>query len=106
MSEYITLRRWTLKEGADEAALVALVRDGIAPAYKQQPGCKRLQLLRLIEQPQSYLAATVWDDKAAFERWAGPHGQSWRDAHRLTLERWLELMSFNEEWSADVVFAG
>ena len=105
MADYVTIRRWTLKEGADESALIALVRDGIVPAYKRQPGCLKLELLRVVD-PASYLAVTYWESKAAFDAWAGDEGQSWRDAHRLTLERWLELMSFSDEWTADLLVSG
>ncbi len=104
MAEYITIRRWTLKDGTDESELVALVREGIIPAYKKQPGCLRLMLLRVADPP-SYLATTHWESKAAYERWAGEGGQSWRDEYRPILERWLELMSFQDEWETDVVVA-
>lgn len=105
MAEYVTIRRWSLKEGADESALVALVRDGIVPAYKSQPGCLKLELFRSA-QPASYLAITYWESRAAFDGWAGEDGQAWRDAHRLTLERWLELMLFNDESTADLLASG
>jgi heme-degrading monooxygenase HmoA len=100
MPEYVTIRRWSLKEGATEAALLALVKEGIIPAYRNQPGCQRLQLLR-IGEPPSYLAVTYWEDHAAFERWAGPDNQAWRDSYRSTLERWLDLMTFEQEWDAE-----
>ena len=104
MTKYVTMRRWSLKEDADEAALIALVRDGIVPAYRRQPGCLKLALLRTAD-PVSYLALTYWESRAAFDAWAGEGGQRWRDEYRLTLERWLELMSFNEEWTADVLMS-
>jgi len=102
MAEYITIRRWTLKDGVAESDLVALVRDGIIPAYKKQPGCLRLMLLRVVDPP-SYLATTHWESKAAYDLWAGEGGQSWRDEYRPTLERWLEIMSFQDEWETDLV---
>lgn len=102
---YVTIRRWSLKEGADEATLVALVRDGIIPAYKTQPGCVRLELLRAAERG-TYIAVTYWGDRAAFDAWVGEGGQAWRDAYRTTLERWLEIMSFVDEFAADVLVAG
>lgn len=105
MTEYVTVRRWSLREGADESALVALVRDGIVPAYRTQPGCLRLQLLRVTES-KAYVAMTYWESKASFDAWAGEGGQAWRDRYRLTLQRWLELMTFEEEYAADVVATG
>jgi quinol monooxygenase YgiN len=105
MGNYVTMRRWALKEGAQEQALMDVVRDGIVPAYRKQPGCLSLNLLRVGAGP-SYLAVTYWEDRGAFDRWAGPQGQGWRDAYGPTLERWLELMVFQEEWDAELLIAG
>lgn len=104
MADYITIRRWSLKEGANEQALVELVRNGIIPAYKQQAGCLRLMLLRVVDPP-SYLATTHWESQAAYDQWAGDAGQAWRDEYRPTLEKWLELMVFEEEWETELVVA-
>jgi quinol monooxygenase YgiN len=103
--EYITLRRWMLKEGAEEAPLLALIRDEIVPAYKRQPGCRLLELVRLTPE-RTYLAVTVWESRAAFDAWAGEGGQTWRDAYRLSLERWLELMTFLDDTTGEVVLSG
>ncbi|MHB8376984.1 MAG: antibiotic biosynthesis monooxygenase [Dehalococcoidia bacterium] len=102
MPEFVTIRRWALKEGAEEQELVAHVRDGIIPAYKEQPGCLELELLRTSE-PRSYLAITHWDARSSFEAWIGAEGQSWRDRHHGTFERWLELMAFQAEWDAEEI---
>lgn len=100
MSDYVTIRRWSLKEGFEETQLVDLVRSRIIPAYKQQPGCLRLELLR-VREPSSYMAITRWESRAAYDRWAGDEGQAWRDAYRATLEQWIEMMIFQEEWETD-----
>lgn len=102
---FVTIRRWALKQGADEGALLALVRDEIVPAYRAQPGCLSLNLLRVYDS-NSYFAITYWEDRAAFDRWVGPDGQTWRDTYRPVLERWLELMAFQEEHDADLVIVG
>ena len=102
MPEYITIRRWALRDGADEDELTTLVRERIVPAYKRQPGCKKLELLR-VPDTRSYLAVTHWDDRGAFNAWAGPEGQAWRDEYRVTLERWLEFMAFHDEWDGAVL---
>jgi len=102
MAEYITIRRWALRDGAEEGELTALVRERIVPAYKQQPGCRKLELLR-VPETRSYLAITHWDDRDAFAAWAGPDGQDWRDEYRATLERWLDLMVFQDEWDGSVL---
>jgi heme-degrading monooxygenase HmoA len=104
MAEYVTFRRWQLKEDATEAALVALVRGDIAPAYRTQAGCERLELLRIAaEDSRSYLAITYWQSRAHFDAWAGEGGQTWRDNYRATLERWLQMMTFEEEFAAEQV---
>src|SRR6185295_19634050 len=105
MANYVTMRRWALKESATEDDLVALVRDGIVPAYKAQPGCLSLNLMRQTAG-RAYLAVTYWESRSAFDTWAGPEGEGWREQHRVTLGRWLELMVFQEEWDADLLIVG
>ncbi|MEX2246720.1 MAG: antibiotic biosynthesis monooxygenase [Dehalococcoidia bacterium] len=105
MAEYVTIRRWSLKEGADEASLLTLVRDGIMPAYKAQPGCLSLQLFR-VGEPASYLAVTYWEGRAAYGSWAGEGGAAWRESYRPTLERWLEIMTFEQEFEAQLLVSG
>ncbi len=102
MAEFVTIRRWALREGGKEQDLIALVRQEIIPAYKEQPGCLELELLRTSES-HAYLAITHWDARASFEAWAGPAGQAWRDRHRATFERWLALMAFQAEWDAEEI---
>lgn len=101
----MTIRRWSLRDGADEAKLVALVRNEIIPAYKRQPGCLHLDLLR-VTAGGSYFAFTRWESRAAFDAWAGPAGEEWRTAYRPALEKWLEMMAFNEDWDADAIVTG
>jgi heme-degrading monooxygenase HmoA len=102
MAEVATIRRWTLNEGFDEAELLALVRDRLIPAYDGVPGCTRQHLFRS-GGPRSYVALTFWDSKESLDTWSGAGGQPWRDQHREVLARWLELMSFREEFDADVL---
>jgi heme-degrading monooxygenase HmoA len=105
MGEFVTIRRWALKQASSEEELIAHVRDAIIPAYKEQPGCRELELLRTSDAG-SYLAITHWDKRASFEAWAGPAGETWRVRHRADLERWLELMAFQAEWDAEEVVSG
>lgn len=102
MAEFATIRRWALNEGATEEQLLVLVREKMIPAYKQVPGCLRQHLFRA-GHPPTYVALTFWDTKASADAWFGAAGQAWRDEHRETLARWLELMSFREELDAEVV---
>ena len=102
----MTCRRWQLNEDATEAAIIALVRDEIAAAYRTQSGCNRLELLRIAaEDTRSYLAITHWQSRAHFDAWIGEGGQRWRDNYRATLERWLQMMTFEEEFAAEQVLS-
>ena len=75
------------------------------PAYKAQPGCLKLELLKTSESG-SYLALTYWDKRSSFDAWAGASGSAWRDRNRPVLERWLEMMAFQAEWDAEEVVSG
>jgi heme-degrading monooxygenase HmoA len=105
MADYVTIRRWSLKPVSDEADLLAFVNDGIVPAWRDIPGCLSLNFLR-VRDHASYLAVTYWQSKDDAERWAGPEGHGWRERHRGVLERWLELMSFQDEMEADLLTVG
>jgi heme-degrading monooxygenase HmoA len=72
------------------------------PAYRSVPGCIRQHLFR-VGEPASYVALTFWDSKESMDAWTGPGGQAWREKHRDELARWLELMSFREEFDAEVM---
>ena len=102
MAEVATIRRWTLNEGFDEAELLAFVRDRLIPAYRSVTGCVRQHLFRA-GGARSYVALTFWDSKESLDAWSGAGGQGWRDQHRDVLARWLEMMSFREEFDAEVV---
>jgi heme-degrading monooxygenase HmoA len=54
----------------------------------------------------SYLAVTYWESKHASEAWAGADGAAWRQQHRSVLERWLDLMTFQDEIEADLLVVG
>lgn len=105
MVDYVTIRRWSLKPSSDEQALLSFVNDGIVPAWREIPGCLSLNFLR-VRGSASYLAVTYWESKAAAETWAGAGGHDWREQHRGVLERWLELMTFQDEMEADLLTVG
>ena len=104
-TDYVTLRRWALKPGNDEAVLLTFVNDQLAPAWRKIPGCLSLNLLRVRGQ-QSYLAVVYWETKEACDSWSGAAGQAWRDEHRAVLERWLDLTSYQDETEADLLVVG
>lgn len=55
MSEFITFKRWALRDGQQESELIRLVREEIVPHFERLPGCLGLGLLR-IAGTRSYLA--------------------------------------------------
>jgi heme-degrading monooxygenase HmoA len=105
MANHVTIRRWSLKPGKDEPALLAYITGDIVPAWRKIPGCLSLNFLR-VSDSVSYLAVTYWESKDDVERWTGPEGQPWRDQHRALLERWLDFMAFQNELEADLLVVG
>ena len=102
MAEVATIRRWHLNDGFEEADLLTLVHEKLIPAYAAVAGVLRQHLFRS-GGPRSYVALTFWDSKQSLDTWTGAGGQAWRDQHRDVLARWLEMMSFREEFDAEVL---
>jgi quinol monooxygenase YgiN len=103
MRALLTYKRWKLKDGKEEAELVALVRDEIAPHYRKLDGCVGLGLLRIADS-RSYLAIQHWKSRKAWEATlASEFYTSWLEAYRPILERWDQLMDFEDEWEAEDV---
>ncbi len=95
---FTTFKRWILKKGCHEDEVVALVREAIIPAYNKLPGCLGLGLLR-IEGTQSYLAIQHWESRAAYDAAISSEAYSaWWSAYLPTLEKWDEMMTFEDEW--------
>jgi quinol monooxygenase YgiN len=101
MSAFFTYKLWTLKDGAQESDLVTLVRDAIAPHYRQLDGCVGLGLFRIADS-RSYLATQHWASREARDATlASGLYASWFEAYRPILERWDQLMAFEDEWEAE-----
>lgn len=99
MGDFILVKRWRLREGGDEAALLGLVRDEIAPHYATLSPDVRLGLWRL-EETRSYLAIQRWTSRAAREdATQSPAYGEWLCQYAPLLERWDALMAFEEEWT-------
>ncbi len=100
MAEFTTYKRWTLRPGRDESELVELVRERIVPHFEKLQGCIGLGLLR-IEGTRSYLALQYWESR---ERWSETTGsdyyKTWYEEYLPILDRWDEIMAFEEEWDA------
>jgi heme-degrading monooxygenase HmoA len=105
MADYVTIRRWALKQEFNEGTLLEFVNQGIVSAWREIPGCLSLNFFR-VRGSISYLAVTYWDSKDAAETWAGAEGHDWRERHRAVLERWLELMTFQDEMETDLLVVG
>ena len=101
MSEFITFKRWALRDGREEAELVELVREEIVPHFKKLPGCPGLGLLRILGT-RSYLALQYWESR---ERWRETTGsdyyRTWYREYLPILDRWDEIIAFEEEWDAE-----
>ena len=101
MSNFTILKQWALRDGRHESELIRLVREEIAPRYRQLPGLVRLELLR-IEGTQSYLAVQRWQDRQTWQETIGSdtYKNWWREYEPL-LFRWNEIMRFEQEWECE-----
>jgi quinol monooxygenase YgiN len=103
MAEFVTYKRWRLKEGKEEADLVDLVRNEIAPHYAKLSGSVQLGLQR-IGDSQSYLALQHWPSRSAWETTTSSASyQAWLAAYEPILARWDQLMALEDEWVAEVI---
>ncbi|MBV7334798.1 antibiotic biosynthesis monooxygenase [Chloroflexi bacterium TSY] len=101
MSEFITFKRWSLNEGRQESELVALIQNEIVPTYQKLPGCISIGLLR-IDGTRAYLATQHWESRAARDAaTSSAFYQEWFESYKPTLERWDELMTFEDEWESE-----
>ena len=105
MSEFITYKRWALKDGREEFKLLELVRGEIVPHFKKLPGCLWLGLWR-IEGTRSYLALQYWQSRKRWRETSGSdYYRTWYEEYRPILDRWNEIMVFEEEWAAEDLLA-
>ena len=101
MSEYITIKRWSLRDGRQESELVELVREEIASHYERLPGFVRLGLLH-ISGTRSYLALQYWKNRDTWRATVESDDyESWLQGYARTLEHWDKLMIFEEEWECE-----
>ena len=101
VAEFITHKRWRLKDDRQEAELVRLARDVIAPHYRRLPGCTGLGLLR-IRGTRQYITLQYWTDAEAYaDIISSGEYESWYQEYQPTLERWYELADFEAEWECE-----
>ena len=107
MPVFVTFKRWSLKSGRQESDLLELVREEFQPHYAKLNGCLGLGLLH-VDGTRSYLTQQFWESR---ERWRKTTGsddyQAWWREYVPLLERWDEIMEFEDEWEAeDLLGAG
>lgn len=103
MTEFVTYKRWRLKEGKQEAELVALVQNAIIPHYATLSSAVRLGLQH-IRETRSYLALQHWPSRAVWETTTtSAVYQNWFNAYEPILARWDQLMEFEDAWEAEVI---
>lgn len=101
MSQFITHKRWTLKDDRQESELVTLVRDAIAPHYKKLTGCTGLGLLR-IRGTRQYITLQYWKDADTYEAAINSKEyESWYQEYQPALKRWYKLAAFEDEWECE-----
>jgi hypothetical protein len=101
MGQLITVKRWRLKEGWEEADLVALVSGSIVPHYRQLSAAVRLGLWR-IAGTRSYLALQQWPSRAAWEAATQSEAyQEWFGRYAPLLARWDAMMALEDEWETE-----
>ena len=101
MPSFITFKRWTLREGRKESELVELVCTEIAPHYKKLPGFLRLGLLH-VKGTRSYLALQYWHSRGQWLAMTdSDYYHTWHQEYVPILNRWNEIMEFEEEWEVE-----
>jgi hypothetical protein len=101
MGRFITIKRWQLKQGREEADLVNLVKGSIMPHYESLSQAVRLRLWR-IEATRSYLALQEWSSRAERETVLRSDAfQEWYRRYEPILARWHELMALEDEWETE-----
>ena len=101
MGQFITMKRWRLKEEWQEAELLDLVKGAIVPHYKQLSDAVRLGLWR-IAGTRSYLALQHWQSRAAWEAATQSASfQEWFGRYVPILVRWDEMMELEGEWETE-----
>lgn len=101
MAEYLTYRRWRLRDGVDVTDVDALVRHRIVPHYGRLDPAVRLGL-ESIDGSRSILAIQRWPDRTRYQRALASTGfAAWLAAYRPILQEWDGLVEFETEWAAE-----
>lgn len=99
MARYCTYKRWLLEHPSQADEMVVMVRDEIAPAYRQLEGCLGMALEH-IEGTDSYLAIQHWVSEGVATSTLETHQSTeWYATNRPMLHRWMAMLSLEEEWA-------
>jgi quinol monooxygenase YgiN len=100
LGEFVTIRRWRLREEREEAELVRLVREEIEPHHRALSGDVRLGLLR-IDGTRSYFAVQYWRSRGHWEAatQSASYAQWWAQYEPM-LARWDQVMEFEAEFES------
>jgi hypothetical protein len=106
LGEFVTIRRWRLKDGRHEGELLGLVRQHIEPHYHALSNDVRLGLLR-IDGTRSYFAVQYWRTRAHWESVVRSDVYaSWWKQYEPMLAQWDQLMEFEAEFETEELLSG
>jgi hypothetical protein len=99
---YVTGKIWRLNDGAEEADLLVLLEEQVAPRYAELHEDVVLGLLRLDDG--AYLATQRWPDKAAFEAaTTGEDYDRWLRRYHPVLALWGASATLEQEWAGEEI---
>lgn len=99
---FYSYSRWSLRRGADLGRAIQVFQDLVAPAYGQLQGCLGVALLDLVDS-RDYLAVAAWDTRDDYDAWVRGV-DAWREANAEAFKQWQEVMDFDDEFQASVLF--
>ena len=101
MGEFVTIRRWRLRDGRQESELLHLVQQQIAPHYQALSNDVRLGLLP-IDGTRSYFAVQYWSSRSHWESATRSSlYASWWAKYEPMLARWDQVMEFEAEFECE-----
>ncbi|HEX5049151.1 MAG TPA: hypothetical protein VFX89_18710 [Gammaproteobacteria bacterium] len=101
LGEFVTIRRWRLKDNRQESDLLRLVRQQIEPHYQSLSNDVRLGLLR-IEGTRSYFAVQYWRSRGHWESATQSDlYASWWKQYEPMLAAWDQVMEFEDEFDSE-----
>lgn len=104
--EFITYKRWQLKDRRELPALRQLVADEIVPRYSVLPGCRLLRLEQ-VHDSDSVLTIQVWDDRETWQTVLESESYArWFREYEPILARWDNMVTFMDECTTESLAIG